>query len=82
MQRARIVIHNKAGVFDAEGKAVRDALTRLGYENNGVRIGKTIEVRVSLKSRDELKAEIDRMCADLLVNPVLEEYSIEFLDDE
>ncbi len=82
MQRARIVIHNKAGVFDAEGKAIQDALARLGYENDGIRVGKTIEICVSRTNRDEVRAEINRMCEELLVNPVLEDYSIEFLDDE
>ncbi len=83
MQRARILIHNKAGVFDAEGKVIQEGLARLGYDNaDGIRVGKTIEVRMNRRSRSELRVEIDRMCKDLLVNPVLEEYSIEFLDDE
>lgn len=82
MQRARILIQKKAGIFDGEAKAIQDGLSRLGFDNaDELRIGKTIEIRMSRRSRDELKLEIDRMCEELLVNPVLEEYSIEFLDE-
>lgn len=83
MQRARILIQKKACIFDGEAKAIQDGLIRLGFEHaDELHVGKTIEIRMSRRSRDELKLEIDRMCEELLVNPVLEEYSIEFLDEE
>jgi phosphoribosylformylglycinamidine synthase len=76
--KARIKITLKTGVLDPQGKAIQSALSSLGFAGvEGVRQGKYIEV--DLKETDEVKAraEVDRMCRELLANLVIENYSYE-----
>ena len=47
--KAKVHVSLKAGVLDPQGKAVGDALGRLGFgEVEGVRVGKTIEIGMIL----------------------------------
>lgn len=79
--KARVVIRNKSGVFDPEGKVVEGGLRRLGYANvEQVRVGKVVDIELR-GTRDEATEEIHRMCRQFLVNPVIEDYSIQWLDE-
>jgi phosphoribosylformylglycinamidine synthase len=76
--KARIKITLKAGVLDPQGKAIQSALGALGFDGvNDVRQGKYIEVDVAGMSEEKARAEIDRMCRDLLANTVIENYTYE-----
>ncbi len=76
--KARIKITLKSGVLDPQGKAIQNALGALGFEGvNDVRQGKYIEVDVAGMSEEKARAEVDRMCRDLLANTVIENYSYE-----
>ncbi len=76
--KARIKITLKSGVLDPQGKAIQNALGALGFEGvNDVRQGKYIEVDVAGMSEDKARAEVERMCRDLLANTVIENYSFE-----
>jgi phosphoribosylformylglycinamidine synthase len=62
------------GVLDPQGRAVADALRALGHRGVGeVRVGRVVELDVEDVSRDD----IDRMCEELLANPVIEQWEIE-----
>ena len=77
--RAKVHVSLKPGVLDPQGKAVSDALGRLGFgEVGGVRVGKTIEIELKdgLSPADAEKRVKD-MCEQLLANTVVERYSIE-----
>lgn len=77
--KARVLIRNKRGVFDPQGKVVEGGLHRLGYDAvRAVRVGKVVELELDAATEDDARAQIDRMCAQFLVNPVIEDYSIEF----
>lgn len=76
--KAIVQIKLKSGVLDPQGKAVADALERLGFnEVNDVRIGKTIEIELD-DSLDKSLAEdqLKDMCESLLANVVIEQYEI------
>ncbi|GEN53741.1 phosphoribosylformylglycinamidine synthase subunit PurS [Halobacillus litoralis] len=74
MRKVKIHITLKEGVLDPQGKAVHNSLQSLEYNNvQDVRVGKYMEVMV--EDSDNLEAEIDRMCDQLLANPVIENYS-------
>jgi phosphoribosylformylglycinamidine synthase len=76
--KARVHITLKDGVLDPQGKAIGDSLRRLGYTSvSGVRQGKLIELDIAEKDRKRAAAEVERMCKDLLANPVIETYAIE-----
>jgi len=85
MASVRVLIRNKPGVFDPEGEAIRGAIDRLGYQNVGeVRVGKVVDIDVdetALEGGDDaLRAQIEEICAEFLVNPVIERYTIEILE--
>jgi len=78
--KARITVTLKDGVLDPQGRAIANALCALGFGNvEDVRQGKLIEVK--LKAADEALArtELDAMCRQLLANPVIENYRVEFV---
>jgi phosphoribosylformylglycinamidine synthase len=78
--KARIRITLKNGVLDPQGKAIQGALGALGFSGvEDVRQGKYIEVALSEKDEARAKAEVERMCRDLLANTVIENYSYELV---
>ena len=79
--KARITITLKPGVLDPQGKAIEGALHALGFDGvDGVRQGKFIEVEVTENDPERARAEIERMCEQLLANPVIETFEIELGD--
>ncbi len=76
MKLVRVNIKNKTGVFDPEAEVVQGALLNLGHDVQGVSIKKVIEFSIS-EEGDALEI-VNEICQQLLVNPVLESYSIEF----
>ncbi len=80
MPKALVYVTFKAGVLDPQGEAVRGALSSLGFKGvNDVRVGKFIEIE--LEDTDDILADLERMCQDLLANPVIEDYRIEMADE-
>jgi phosphoribosylformylglycinamidine synthase PurS subunit len=78
--KANIKITLKAGVLDPQGKAIEHALRSLGFEGvNEVRQGKYIEVELAESDEDTARAQVDRICKDLLANTVIEKYSYEIV---
>jgi len=76
--KARITITLKPGVLDPQGKAIEGALHALGFDGvDGVRQGKFIEVEVAEKDPERARAEIERMCEQLLANTIIENYAYE-----
>lgn len=76
MPKALVYVTFKAGVLDPQGETVRGALSSLGFKGvNNVRVGKFIEIE--LEDADDIHADLERMCQDLLANPVIEDYRIE-----
>ena len=76
--KARVHIRLKHGVLDPQGKAIAESLRRLGYAGVGdVRQGKLIELDIAEKDKASAIETIERMCKDLLANPVIETYAIE-----
>lgn len=79
--KARVHVSLKNGVLDPQGKAVGDALSRLGFaEVEDVRVGKTIELDIEDGlSADAAEARVKEMCEQLLANTVVEKYAIELV---
>jgi len=80
MFKAKIKVTLKKSVSDPQGQTVLHALHTLGYqETQDVRIGKYFEVTVDSKDQPEAEKRIRGMCDQLLMNPVIEDYSVEVL---
>jgi phosphoribosylformylglycinamidine synthase len=76
--KARIRITLKNGVLDPQGKAIQNALSGLGFKGvEEVRQGKYIEVDLASTDEGAARAEVERMCRDLLANLVIEDYAFE-----
>jgi|TARA_B110000967_G_scaffold186849_1_gene208317 phosphoribosylformylglycinamidine synthase PurS subunit len=73
--KVTVTVMLKNGVLDPQGEAVRSALLGLGFfDVKGVRQGKVIEL--DLADGTDLN-EVDEMCKQLLVNSVIESYTVE-----
>ena len=78
--KARIQITLKTGVLDPQGKAIEGALGSLGFDGvEEVRQGKLIEVTLSETDAGKARAQLERMCQELLANTVIENYSYELV---
>ena len=71
MTRARVLIRPKEGILDPQGQAVERALPALGFSGvSHVHVGRMVELDV------EDPSQLDRMCEQLLANPLIEDYEI------
>ena len=78
MIKARIVVTLKNGVLDPQGKAIEGALGTLGFSGVGaVRQGKVFDVVIDGDDRTAAEAQLKDMCAKLLANTVIENYTVE-----
>ena len=66
-----MLVRPKAGILDPQGIAVERALPALGFEGvQNVHVGRLIELDV------EDPGQLDEMCRQLLVNPLIEDYEV------
>jgi phosphoribosylformylglycinamidine synthase len=78
--KARIHITLKNGVLDPQGRAIANALHTMGFPQvEDVRQGKYIEVEVKETDRKKAEAAIEKMCAALLANTVIENYKYDLV---
>ncbi len=74
--KAHVYVTLKRTVLDAQGQTVADALRRMNYRGvSDVRQGKYFLLTLAAASEADAHAEVDRMAREVLVNPVIEEYS-------
>ncbi len=78
---ANVFIKLKRGVVDPEGEATKKALNLLGFRNvKNVSSIKVFRIELEAKSKDAAEKMIAEMCEKLLANPVIQDYSIEWVD--
>jgi len=76
--RVEVRVMPKAGVLDPQGKAIAQALARLGYGGVAdVRAGKVFRIEVDAKEPGAAREAGARMAETLLSNPVIEDYEVE-----
>jgi len=65
------LIRPKEGILDPQGQTVERALPALGFSGvTHVHVGRMVELDV------EDPSQLDRMCEQLLANPLIEDYEI------
>jgi len=75
--KARITVTLKQGVLDPQGKAIEGSLSALGFSDvESVRQGKVFDIELKGKNKSEAEKSLNSMCAKLLSNTVIEDYSI------
>jgi len=76
--KVTVFVTPKKNVLDPQGAAVSHAMGSLGFENlKNVRVGKVIDLEIEDSETEELRKKLDRICQDLLSNPVIEDYRYE-----
>lgn len=80
--KARIFVTLKPSVLDPQGKAIHHAVETIGFRGiQDVRQGKYFEITIDdSQSPEEARAQIERMAADVLANPVIEDFRVELED--
>lgn len=76
--KARVTVYPRREILDPQGKAVGEALERLGFDQvREVRAGKSFEIDLGVDDADTAAELLRQMCEKLLANTVVEDYSIE-----
>ena len=79
LTRYRVAVHvvPRKGLLDPQGKAVADALHTLGFSGvASVHVGRHLVLEIDAPAEAEARAEATKMCAQLLANPVTEDFEI------
>ena len=67
----------REGILDPQGNAVGGALRSLGFDGVGdVHVGRLVRLDVEAASEDEARERGQKMCSELLANPVTEDYEL------
>ena len=81
--KVEVNISLKEGVLDPEGQAIDNTLRNLGYNDfDNIRTGKQIILNIDKADEDEVLKQADKMCQELLVNIIIENYQINIIKDK
>ncbi len=77
--KVRVLVRLKSGVLDVQGKAVERSINENGFPGiSALRVGKVIEFEASSGDREQIMAEAKTICEKILVNPIIEQFEIQF----
>jgi phosphoribosylformylglycinamidine synthase PurS subunit len=79
--RATVLVRPKPGILDPQGEAVLGSLKQLGFAVDDARIGRVVDLELQNGNREQARADLERMCEQLLANPLIESYEIELVED-
>jgi phosphoribosylformylglycinamidine synthase len=74
--RATVLVRPKPGILDPQGQAVESSLRHLGFEVSDARVGRLVDIDVATDDKAEALAQLERMCEQLLANPLIESYTV------
>jgi phosphoribosylformylglycinamidine synthase len=78
MFRAAVTVTLRPSILDPQGQAIQRALHDLGHgQVAGVRAGKHLELLVDAADAAEAERVARAACAQLLANPVTEDFAVE-----
>ncbi len=78
--RATVLVRPKDGILDPQGQAVESSLRQLGFSVGEARVGRVVDLEVESNDAAGARAEVERMCEQLLANPLIESYEIELAE--
>ena len=78
--RATVLVRPKHGILDPQGQAVESSLRQLGFAVGEARVGRVVDLEVKSNDPAGARAEVERMCEQLLANPLIESYEIELVE--
>ena len=82
VMKARVYVSFKPTVLDPQGQTIQSALNGLGHRSiASVRQGKYFEIEIQPgAAREDAAKELEHIARDVLSNPVMEDYKVEFYD--
>jgi phosphoribosylformylglycinamidine synthase subunit PurS len=72
-----VLVRPKQGILDPQGQAVESSLRQLGFAVAEARVGRVVDLEVEALDPVLARAEVERMCEQLLANPLIESFEIE-----
>jgi phosphoribosylformylglycinamidine synthase len=78
--KATVLVRPKEGILDPQGEAVEGSLRKLGFDVRSARVGRVIDLEFSPSEAEDARAQVARMCSELLANPLIESVEIEVGD--
>jgi phosphoribosylformylglycinamidine synthase subunit PurS len=72
--RVTVLVRPKQGILDPQGEG---SLQKLGFAVGGARVGRLVDLEVEAASAQEAKDQVERMCQELLANPLIESFQVE-----
>ena len=77
--KAKVFVTLKPGILDPQGKAIQHSVELLGFDRIAdIRQGKYFEIALdSSLAEDEARESATRMAAEVLSNPIIEDYRVE-----
>ncbi len=72
-----MLVRPKQGILDPQGQAVESSLRQLGFAVAEARVGRVVDLEVEALDPVLARAEVERMCEQLLANPLIESFEIE-----
>jgi phosphoribosylformylglycinamidine synthase PurS subunit len=67
-------------MLDPQGEAVHGSLRKLGFHVGSVRVGRLIDVELEALDPASAREQVERMCSELLANPLIESVDIQLVD--
>jgi phosphoribosylformylglycinamidine synthase len=78
--KASVLVRPKEGILDPQGDAVQQSLRNLGFDVASARVGRVVDLELAAVGAREAREQVERMCSELLANPLIE--SVEIRLDE
>ena len=79
--RLTVLIRPKAGILDPQGEAVQASLATLGFSVTRARVGRLVDLELEADDPESARTEVERMCAELLANPLIESFEVVMGDE-
>jgi phosphoribosylformylglycinamidine synthase subunit PurS len=79
--KVSVLVRPKPGILDPQGEAVETSLRHLGFAIEEARVGRLVDLEVEADNEADARELVERMCAELLANPLIESYEIELGGD-
>ena len=77
--KAKVFVTLKPGILDPQGKAIQHSVELLGFDRIAdIRQGKYFEIALDNSlAEEEARSTATRMAAEVLSNPIIEDYRVE-----
>ena len=79
--KATVLVRPKEGILDPQGEAVEGSLRTLGFSVTRARVGRVVDLELESTDLAAAREQVERMCAELLANPLIESVEIELVQE-